>query len=105
MNIIEITSEEARRMVKDEDTILVDVRTPTEFELYRVEEGNVVNIPLDELKENHPDLKKYRRILCICRTNRRSTEAARILGLLGFDRVYVVKDGVVGWLNMIDKNQ
>ncbi len=101
MDIIEITSDEARELIKEKGTVLVDVRTPTEFELYRIEEGNVVNIPLDELKEHRSELKKYRKILCICRTNRRSSEAAKILSVFGFTEVYVVKDGVIGWLKLL----
>ncbi len=100
MHIIEITSEEARRLLREDGVILVDVRSPVEFDLYRVEDEKVINIPLDELDLRKDELMKYKKILCICRTNRRSREAALLLVKLGFDTVYVVRDGVVGWLGM-----
>ncbi len=100
MQIIEITSEEAKRFIKEEGVILIDVRTPVEYELYRIEEGKVLNIPIEELKARNDELKGYKMVICICRTNRRSREAARTLSELGFNPVYVVKDGVLGWLKL-----
>lgn len=100
MNYIEITKDEAAKLLSNEGAVLLDVRMPEEFSLYRVEGKRVVNVPLNSLEERADELRGYSIILCICRTNRRSREAARILSRLGFENVYVVVDGVLGWLGL-----
>ncbi|MEM3197765.1 MAG: rhodanese-like domain-containing protein [Conexivisphaerales archaeon] len=98
MQIKQISKLEAQEMLKSTATIMVDVREPEEFELYRVEGKNIVNIPLKSITERLDYLSSFSKIICICRTNRRSTEAASILAHYGIDEIYVVDEGVTGWL-------
>ena len=98
MQIKYISKQEAQKMLKSGSIIMVDVREPEEFELYRVEGDNIVNIPLNGIAESLTYLAGFRKIICICRTNRRATEAARVLTRAGIKEVYVVKEGVTGWL-------
>jgi rhodanese-related sulfurtransferase len=98
MQIKYITKQEAQEMLKSGSIIMVDVREPEEFELYRVEGNNIVNIPLNRITESLTYLAGFSKIICICRTNRRATEAASILAGAGIKEVYVVKEGVTGWL-------
>jgi len=98
MEIKYITKQEAQEMLKSGSIIMVDVREPEEFELYRVEGNNIINIPLKKITESLTYLAGFSKIICICRTNRRATEAASVLVRAGIKEVYVVKEGVTGWL-------
>ncbi|MGC8661679.1 MAG: rhodanese-like domain-containing protein [Nitrososphaeria archaeon] len=105
MQIRQISKQEAQEMLKAGATIMVDVREPEEFELYRVDGQNIVNIPLKSITERLNYLANFSRIICICRTNRRSTEAANILARYGIDEIYVVDEGVTGWLFGYERNK
>ncbi len=98
MQIRLITKQEAQHMLTDKSTIMVDVREPEEFDLYRIEGDNIVNIPLKSIKDRLNYLAGFSKIICICRTNRRSMEAASMLAKYGINEIYVVKEGVIGWL-------
>lgn len=101
---------------------LVDVRQPMEFELGQPQIPGVVSLPLYNLKEamgqtlqedeselsdpaDTPMVRKMlaeehrseRVLLLICRSGRRSLEAARILKDLGYRNVLSVAGGVNAW--------
>ena len=67
----------------DDQTILLDVRTPNEFA-----EGHLpgaVNIPVDDLRGRLGELSKDRQILAYCQVGMRGYIATRILLQKGFD--------------------
>ncbi|MEO8584466.1 MAG: rhodanese-like domain-containing protein, partial [Flavitalea sp.] len=69
----------------NEDTFLVDVRTPGEFA-----EGFVkgsVNIPLDKVAAELEKFKNKKNILVFCRSGARSGQAKSILEQNGFTNV------------------
>lgn len=55
----------------EKDFFLLDVRTPQEFNESHI--SNSINIPLDQLSQNLPQLKKIKQpILIICRSGARA---------------------------------
>lgn len=87
------------RMDAGEDIMLLDVRSPEEFS---GEQGHITgarNIPLDALPERLAELGEYEEslIVLICRTDRRSTQAAQLLAREGFADVHVAKGGMTTW--------
>lgn len=74
-------------MLRDESTIIVDVRSPMEFQ-----GGNVagsINLPLQEIEERWNELagKKENIVLC-CASGNRSGIAERFLRSQGMENVY-----------------
>jgi len=72
-----------------EDSILLDIRTPKEFDF-----GNVkgsINIPLNELRQNINKLENYKEkiIFIYCYTGYRSYIGCRILTQLGFNVINI----------------
>lgn len=86
-----------RRLDRKEDVVLLDVRTPLEYKMMRLPYENVVHIPLGALRERHHELPKDRDILAFCKVSMRGYEAQRILNAAGFDRVWFIEGGLVGW--------
>ncbi len=72
-------------------TILLDVRTPREFERGHIE--GAINIPLDELRERLSELDPEKEILEYCQVGVRAHSAQRILRQHGFR----VKNMSGGW--------
>jgi rhodanese-related sulfurtransferase len=82
-----------------EDVLVLDVRTAAEFV---GEQGHVAaarNIPLEELAGRLAELQdqKQRPIRLLCRTDRRSAQAARLLAEAGFANAQVIQGGMTAW--------
>ncbi|SPF50218.1 FAD-dependent pyridine nucleotide-disulfide oxidoreductase [Syntrophobacter sp. SbD1] len=93
-----ISSLEAeKRMRNGNDFVLLDVRTPDEFRMLRLPDDRVVHIPLGALREKVSQLPRDKDILAFCKVSMRGYEAQRILNAEGFDRVWFIEGGLVGW--------
>lgn len=87
------------RLEAAEDLLVLDVRAAADFV---GEQGHLAaarNLPLEELPHRLDELEPYleRPIALICRTDRRSAQAARLLAEAGFAEVHVVRGGMTAW--------
>jgi glyoxylase-like metal-dependent hydrolase (beta-lactamase superfamily II)/rhodanese-related sulfurtransferase len=74
--------------------LLLDVRTPLEFESERIE--GALNVPLDELAARLDEIPDRADVVVVCRTGVRATIAAETLARAG-RRNRVLEGGVHGW--------
>ena len=91
-----ITSDEAKKMMETEKTIVVDVRTIEEYNEGHI--PNAVSIPLETI-ENEAEAKLKNKddlILVYCRSGRRSREAALRLIEKGYTNV-IDFGGIQDW--------
>ena len=72
--------------------ILVDVREFAEFATARLPGSQL--IPLAQIAERSVELDRNRPVMVVCRTGRRSSEAAAILCRLGFEDVRNLEGGI-----------
>lgn len=91
-----ITSDEAKKIMETEKTIVVDVRTTEEYNEGHI--PNAISIPLETIeKEAEAKLKnKNDLILVYCRSGRRSREAALKLIEKGYTNV-IDFGGIQDW--------
>jgi len=91
-----ISAEEAYRMMREEECILLDTRTHEEYAISRIE--GAVLIPEYEIGRRAaaelPD--KQAIILVYCRSGRRSAIAANELVAMGYTNVYDF-GGIIDW--------
>jgi NADPH-dependent 2,4-dienoyl-CoA reductase/sulfur reductase-like enzyme/rhodanese-related sulfurtransferase len=86
------------KIKRDEDCVLLDVRTPGELTADgRLPSGKVVNIPLGKLRNLADTLPKDKEIITYCKISLRGYEAAKILEGLGFNDVKFMDGGMVTW--------
>ncbi len=78
----------------DDDTLLLDVRSPQEYELGHI--PGALNIPLDELRSRLDEVDKTKTIVAQCFSGQRSYFATRMLQLHGFD-VRNLTGGIRSW--------
>ena len=93
--VSEISPERALPGVEAAYSQFVDVRTPEEYaagHAYRAR-----NIPLDQLKTSLDKLEKNEPVYLICRSGRRSKEAAQILVESGFSQAISIEGGTDAW--------
>ncbi|MEQ9080192.1 MAG: rhodanese-like domain-containing protein [Sandaracinaceae bacterium] len=78
-----VDGHEVRRMVLEEDAVLLDVRTEAEFESGHAR--SAINIPLQELASRRAELPRDLRIIVYCRSGGRSATAAALLSREGYE--------------------
>ena len=87
------------KMNSGEPILILDVRSTDEFV---GEQGHITtakNIPVETLHNRSTELADYMEcpIAIVCRTDKRSAKAARILTRIGFADVHVVRGGMTQW--------
>lgn len=94
------------KMAKNEDFILLDVRTPAEYAEGHIE--GAILIPHTEIETQHPKLGcKCEKIVVYCKSGKRSEIACRSFVELGFHKVENLNGGIEAWIEMggpISKN-
>lgn len=87
------------RLADGDDLAVLDVRSAEEFEGELGHIQGARNVPVNELTGRLPELADWteRPVAVICRTDRRSAKAARILSQHGFSDVRVVRGGMEAW--------
>lgn len=88
-----------RELDAGEDVLLLDVRTAAEFTADLGHIAQARNIPLEELPARLAAFgdRKQRPVRLMCRTDRRSVQAARLLAEAGFSNTLVVRGGMTAW--------
>ncbi|MDK2820317.1 MAG: hypothetical protein PWP31_282 [Clostridia bacterium] len=76
-----------------EKTLLVDVRTPKEFEMGHID--GAVNIPLDNIRERLSEFPHDKEIVIYCQVGLRGYLACRILVQHGFKQIKNLSGGIV----------
>lgn len=92
-----ITAEQAKEMIDStSELIILDVRTPEEFNEGHIE--NAILIPDYELESKAEEIltDKSTTLLVYCRSGRRSALASQILSDLGYSSIYDF-GGIIDW--------
>ena len=88
-----ISAKEAEILISEKPAIVLDVRNPDEFETSHVQ-GAIRYSP-----EEIDRLNKAQPVLVYCTVGFRSNEAAKELRKKGFEEIYELRDGLIGWAN------
>lgn len=88
-----------QRLDAGEHMLVLDVRTAEDF---AGEQGHIAvatNIPVEELAVRLAEISDYqeRPVIIVCRTDRKSVQAAQILAQNGFADVHVARMGMTAW--------
>jgi len=88
-----------QRLDSGDDALVLDVRVVEEFVGKQGHIPGATNITLEDLPNRLPELSNYEEkpIFVVCRTDRRSSQAAQLLAHEGFADVHVVKGGMTDW--------
>ena len=99
-----VKPEEARdQIAADAETLVVDVRSPSQFTGKDGHIANALNLPLIDLmgriRHIKSDLGQYAEtpVLVVCKNDQLSARAARILRKNGLNKVAVLDGGLKAW--------
>jgi len=93
----EVSSKEAAELINSEQPIILDVRTPQEYQRGHLRDS--VLIPVQQLQKRYRELgaDHNREILIYCATGNRSTVASKILIDSGFKHIVNMRGGIFDW--------
>ena len=88
-----------QRLDSNEELLLLDVRTPEDYDGEQGHIAGSVLLPLEELEQRINELGDYleKPVVTICRTHNKSGKAVQILAQHGFADVHVAKMGMTDW--------
>ncbi len=94
-----ITPTEFEKGIKQSNVLLVDVRTPEEFQEKHISGAKNININDAEFKTRLNELDKSKPIYIYCLAGGRSKKAADIAASSGFKEVYNLEFGINSWVS------
>ena len=91
-----LSAEDAYEMMVSQEVVIVDVRTPEEYDGGHI--PNAILVPNESIGDDMPEAlpDKEATLLIYCRSGRRSKDAAQKLLALGYQSVYDF-GGVIDW--------
>ena len=103
MSIPELSPEELERRIAEGDVpVLLDVREHFEREIADLPDVGQLRIPLGELFERLEEVDPDKETVVYCRTGARSGWAVGLMQGRGYERVWNLQGGVLGWRDAID---
>ena len=88
--------------IRKEDSVLLDVRTPMEFNSGHIPNSINLDIYSNSVKSDIDKLDKDKIYLIYCRTGARSYNMCDYMNQLGYNTVNMEK-GIVSWFGEIDR--
>ena len=86
-----------KQLIATKGEQLIDVRTPQEFEKYRIKSAKNIDFKSPDFKKEIEKLDKTKPLLIYCLSGVRSKAAAEVCKELGFETVYDLGGGINAW--------
>jgi rhodanese-related sulfurtransferase len=77
---------------KGRSIVLIDVRQPFEYREQNIKDSFL--LPLTEISDRFHELDKNKTFFLFCRSGKRSSLAARILKVKGFENLFNIRGGI-----------
>ncbi len=91
----QITINELKERLDDEEIQLIDVRHPLKYRQFHI--YGFDNIPLSEIKKRATNLSMENEVITICQTGTQGNQACKKLKRLGFKNLANVRGGLSTW--------
>jgi rhodanese-related sulfurtransferase len=86
-----------QKLAGDKDAVLLDVRTPMENQMVRIPNSILIDINSPKFVEEIGKLDKSKSYYVYCRSGNRSYHAGNYMLKAGFEKVYNLEPGIIGW--------
>lgn len=97
IGVKQISAIQAAGLIKEADILILDVRTPQEFNEGHIE--NARNIPVSEIADKTGSISAYKEkpVLVYCHSGARSFRASKLLHRAGFTKTRNLNGGMMAW--------
>ena len=90
------------RLMKKENTVVIDVRTVEEYNDSHLPGALNMNVNSEEFAEKIKGLDKSKKYLLYCRSGKRSQKALDMMAAQGFEQVHHLKGGILKWKGKLE---
>ncbi|MBN2161152.1 MAG: rhodanese-like domain-containing protein [Spirochaetes bacterium] len=101
--IRQISPDEAEKLIRanagSRDFVILDIRTPGEYRDGHIPGAALLDYYSLSFRSSLEALDKNRTYFVYCRSDNRTGRALKIMGDLGFTRVYELRGGIQAWLS------
>jgi rhodanese-related sulfurtransferase len=96
---VSLTTDEWYAMYKEKPGVMLDVRTPGEFQQGYIEGAELIDVTSSDFYSSLEalSLPKDSPVYVYCRSGSRSKKAMSILQSQGFTEIYELNTGIMGW--------
>ncbi len=103
-NVKNLGSDEfEQNLFVDKAAVLIDVRTQQEFYDARIPNSILMDLMNPHFNQELAKLDKTKSYFLYCRSGNRSYYAAKEMMKLGFEKVYNLAPGIIGWNGKIER--
>ena len=92
------------QMKDDKDAVLIDVRTEGEHDEVRIPNSKLINLMDPTFQNQIEALDKSKSYYLYCRSGNRSYHAGNMMIKLGFEKVYNLAPGIIGWHSQVERS-
>lgn len=92
-----INPSEARKLIENEEIIILDVRAPWEFSEGHIKNAKNLDFTDPDFSDNLKKIDKNKKYLVYCKTGRRSGMALEVMANAGFNNLYNLIGGYESW--------
>lgn len=85
--------------VDSEEYVIIDIRTPQEYNSERIKGAINIDYYSDSFEEEINKLDKNKKYLFYCRSGSRSSSALSLFEELGFQEAYELQGGIQSWVS------
>jgi rhodanese-related sulfurtransferase len=86
-----------KKLKEDKNSVLLDVRTPMEHNMVRIPNSILIDIYSPSFPQEIEKLDKNKSYYVYCRSGNRSFHAGNFMLGAGFEKVYNLEPGIIGW--------
>lgn len=90
-------TEFSKKIKEDKNVVILDVRTPKEYEEEHLPNAILENMQEDSFNENIAKMDKNKTYLLYCKVGGRSSKALEMMKNAGFKQVFHLDGGIVDW--------
>jgi len=94
-----LTPDEFEKGIVQADAIIIDVRTPVEYNEGHIKNAKLIDISGSDFESQIEKLDKSKAYYVYCRSGGRSSSASQIMIEKGFTKVYNLRGGIIAWAN------
>lgn len=86
-----------QKNAENDNFVILDVRTPSEYHEGHIEDAININFYESDFRAQLEELDTTKTYLIYCRSGGRSGNTLKIMEELGFQEVYNLSSGILGW--------
>lgn len=92
-----VTTKEAQKLIEKGEVMVIDVRTPTEYDAGHIHNAQNIDIQAPSFIEKIKMLDQNAEYLVNCERGGRSSKAVSLMNELGFSKAFNLDGGILAW--------